>query len=339
VKAKANKPKTNWIIDAVLFLGFVLTFFLDVTGLALHQLLGVFVGLLAAYHLVVHWAWVKAVSRRLFKCGCGKARWNYVVDAGVLLSMALIILTGLVMSTWLELPLPNYFRWRQAHVWVSIATAALVTLKIAMHWRWIVNVARKHILPGLSATGQPALAPVPVLAEPRILNRRTFLVLMGGVGGVGVAGALAVRKLVGAQMMSEAAGALTLSETVGEQSVSDVRDNVLAEAPTATVEPTPTPDAQPSAPRGRGRRGGTARVESAAKTQSAVEPTRSPLEDAPSTVPEPEAEPIVTAPPAPTPVVVEDCSVRCPRACSYPGSCRKYVDDNNNGKCDLGECL
>jgi len=32
------------------------------------------------------------------------------------------------------------------------------------------------------------------------------------------------------------------------------------------------------------------------------------------------------------------CAVRCPRRCSYPGHCRRYVDANDNGRCDLGEC-
>jgi hypothetical protein len=32
------------------------------------------------------------------------------------------------------------------------------------------------------------------------------------------------------------------------------------------------------------------------------------------------------------------CSVRCDRRCSYPGHCHDYVDTNNNGRCDHGEC-
>ena len=35
----------------------------------------------------------------------------------------------------------------------------------------------------------------------------------------------------------------------------------------------------------------------------------------------------------------ENCVVRCPRGCSYPGGCRRYTDANNNQRCDLGECL
>ena len=33
------------------------------------------------------------------------------------------------------------------------------------------------------------------------------------------------------------------------------------------------------------------------------------------------------------------CSVRCGKRCSYPGHCRRYTDSNDNGRCDLGECL
>jgi len=36
---------------------------------------------------------------------------------------------------------------------------------------------------------------------------------------------------------------------------------------------------------------------------------------------------------------VPDCVIRCTRACAYPGKCRRYVDENGNYLCDLGECL
>jgi hypothetical protein len=40
-----------------------------------------------------------------------------------------------------------------------------------------------------------------------------------------------------------------------------------------------------------------------------------------------------------TQTAVAACTIRCPRGCSFPGHCRRYVDQNGNGKCDLGECL
>jgi hypothetical protein len=32
------------------------------------------------------------------------------------------------------------------------------------------------------------------------------------------------------------------------------------------------------------------------------------------------------------------CTVQCRKSCSYPGHCHDYVDTNDNGRCDLGEC-
>ncbi len=34
-----------------------------------------------------------------------------------------------------------------------------------------------------------------------------------------------------------------------------------------------------------------------------------------------------------------NCTVRCPRGCAFPGHCKRYTDTKNNGRCDLGECL
>lgn len=50
--------------------------------------------------------------------------------------------------------------------------------------------------------------------------------------------------------------------------------------------------------------------------------------------------PTVTAVPMTTESAFSNnCQVRCPKGCSFPGSCRRYTDNNQNQLCDLGECL
>jgi len=44
---KRPSPKTNWWIDAVLLGSFLVAFFMALTGLSLHQWLGLAVGVLA----------------------------------------------------------------------------------------------------------------------------------------------------------------------------------------------------------------------------------------------------------------------------------------------------
>lgn len=304
-----RSPRTNWIIDAVLFAGFILTFLLDITGLALHQWLGIGVGLLAAYHLIVHWRWVKSVTRRLGSCS-GQTRTYYLLDALLLAGMALTVLNGLVLSTWFSLPLDDYLAWRAFHVIVSIATLLLVVLKIALHWRWIASVARRHILRPVTPM-TPALQPasVPVKAQGTV-DRREFLRLMSVVG---VGAMLAIGSALNDELAALARGPVAEPESMiagVDASESPAADTVTAVAtPVAqvTVLPSPTPQS------------------SAAQTSATS---------------------VVVSTPLPTPTLASSptaasstCVVRCNVGCSYPGRCRRYTDQNKNNRCDLGECL
>jgi hypothetical protein len=144
---KTNKQIHNWLIAAALFTAFLLSFWLELTGVALHQWLGVAIGLVAGYHLFTHWNWVKAVTDRFFKQTSLQARLFYVVDATVLIGLATIIVTGLVISTWFDLALTNYALWKSVHIIASLATLAAVVIKLGLHWRWIVATARRYIFP------------------------------------------------------------------------------------------------------------------------------------------------------------------------------------------------
>ncbi len=166
---KMNKQKHNWLIDAALFIGFLLSFWLELTGVALHQWLGVVIGVGAGYHLLTHWTWVKSVTSRFFKQTSAQARRYYVVDATVLIGLAMIIVTGLVISTWLNLTLTNYSTWWTVHVIASLGTLAAIVIKLGLHWRWIIATARRYIFP---PRPQPA---------GNGLDRREFLRLMSGV--------------------------------------------------------------------------------------------------------------------------------------------------------------
>ncbi len=177
---ETNKQKTNWIIDAVLAIGFWLCFFLDLTGLSLHQWLGIAVGALAGYHTLAHWDWVTSVTRRFWGRASRRARLFYLIDASMLLGLSLIVVSGMVISTWLALSLDNYAAWKNFHIIASIATLLVMVLKLTLHWRWIALVARRYVFAS-PATRTPQ--PVPASSG---LDRREFLKWMGLVGAVSV---------------------------------------------------------------------------------------------------------------------------------------------------------
>ena len=256
---KQDKQKHNWLVDAALFGGFLGALWLDLTGVAVHQWLGLAVGALATYHLVKHWSWVKAVTARFFGRTSKQSRTFYAVDAALAVGFAAITVTGVVISTWLDLSLASYAAWHSVHVAASVATLALLVAKIGLHWRWIIDVARRRIFPVPAPSEQTGAArPAPVAAQ---MGRRDFVRLMAGVGAVALL-----------------AGANALVRSEGRE----------AEASSAALA-----------------------------TGGSAGPDRTPRRRARSST----------------------CSVRCGRRCLYPGHCRKYTDSNNNGRCDLGECL
>jgi hypothetical protein len=271
---KPDKQKTHWIIDAVLFGGFLLALWLELTGVALHEWLGLAVGALAGYHLWKHWSWVKAVTTRFLGRTSKQSRAYYVVDAALAAGFAAIAVTGLVISTWLDLPLAGYATWLDVHVIASVATLALLVGKIGLHWRWIANVARRNVFPARPMVGgQPA----PAAAQ---IGRRDFVRMMAGVGAAALLSGYNALK----QPEDEAAAAASPAPA----------------ASGAQAQATATPQA--------------AQTKSTTATQAQA----------------------ATAASASTSTT---CVVRCNKRCSYPGRCRRYVDSNKNGKCDLGECV
>jgi len=256
---KTNKQQRNWLIDAALFGGLLLAFWMELTGVEVHQWLGVAIATGAGYHLITHWAWVKSVTARFFSQTSEQARQYYLVDAAVLIGLAAITVTGLVISTWLNLTLSNFAAWKSLHVIASICTLLAVVVKIGLHWRWIVSTARRYVLP--KAASAPEVKAAPVAANA--LGRREFLRLMGGVSAVAVIA------------------------TVGAMDA--LKNTATASATTQTTSTT---------------------TNTTGTTQNTVN----------------------------TQQTSSSCVVRCNKRCSYPGQCRRYVDSNNNGKCDNGEC-
>ena len=233
-----NSHKTNWLIDAALFIGLLLSFWLDLTGVGWHQWLGVGLGVLITYHILAHWKWVEATSKKLFGRMARQPRIYYVIDLALLGGFYLIGLTGLVISTWLGLELSNYAAWRDLHVWVSIATLVVVVLKIGLHQGWIIRTARRYFAgrgpaqPGRSAPSleQTQLVMVAGRTAPATLKtgRRDFLLLIGVVGAAAVISTLGV-------LVEPAAGSQTLTvESESSQSELDTTSQYQAQSGTSS---------------------------------------------------------------------------------------------------------
>ncbi len=214
----------KWITAAALLIGFLVTFFLDWTGLEWHQWIGVALGALAAYHGWVHRTWVVSVARRLLGNTGGLGPLYFLIDAGLLAGFSVIVATGLVISSWLNLALTGYAAWLNVHVSAAVLTLVLVVVKVGTHWRWIVTTWRAE----MAALAGPD--PVAVVAAPvRSVrpSRREFLGLMGMVGAAAL--------LASAQALSGVTSQASAAESAGTE-VSVSTNGGTAAAATCTVQ-------------------------------------------------------------------------------------------------------
>ena len=181
-----KKNTLKWFINLILFVGFMLAFYLDLTGLTIHQWLGVFLAGFALVHLLQHGQWVKTVLQKFTDLG-GRTQLNLLMDAAVMLGLLLITLTGLLMSTWLNLTLTHYDTWRILHIAFSVETLVAVMLKLGLHWKMIVVQFKKGFKKPVPTNALPVPfavrvnLPVPQSRNAKQVSRRDFLVMMGAI--------------------------------------------------------------------------------------------------------------------------------------------------------------
>lgn len=306
-----SSPIAKWIVDAALLLGYCVAIWLDLTGLALHQWLGVGVSLLAGYHLLTHQDWVVAVTRRFFSKTSPRARIYYLINALILSGFITIGVTGLLISTWLNLTLDSMTALVNIHKWTAYLTLVVIFVKLALHWRWIVNVAGKFFAAPTThraKTGFPATTPMtssttsgstaPNMAT-RNYTRREILKLMG-------AAALSTVAVVGVTTKS-----LDTLQALNNGSTGTASGLATNTTPSAT--PTPI---------------------------NSTLPTTTPLSSIPTAIAAPPTATSNTSSASTSSSVPSLACLSCRRGkhCTYPGDCRDYVDSNGNNRCDRGEC-
>jgi hypothetical protein len=295
-----NKQVFTWFLDLIIMIIILVEYSLNLTGLKWHEWLGLGVGALLLVHFMMHWQWVVAVSKRLASSISGKTAMYYAIDCILLALFTSIILTGLAISSLLNLPLLNYQFWHFLHVTVSYLTLVVVGLKFALHWNWIANTATRKIFLRNRGIAQPVGT---ATSDSAILNRRQFLAQTGIFTGALVCTGIGYGKWMAENLLVEPV----------QQSTVDVQVETGAEQSTATAF-------QPRT---------EASVVQTVTSVSTNEPTSVILQSTVTSVPTVQAVKSVAAKSVPT----------CNRNCSYPGHCHRYVDSNNNNRCDHSESI
>jgi hypothetical protein len=141
------RARTNLVLDVGIGIAFLVAANPPLTGLAIHEWLGVAFAATLVAHLVLHWEWLTAATRSfVVRQGRGK-RLNYIVDACLFVALTAATLSGLLISRHvmaaLGLPLPAGRAWRGIHSLAANASIAALGVHLGLHWNWLaLNLPR-----------------------------------------------------------------------------------------------------------------------------------------------------------------------------------------------------
>jgi hypothetical protein len=139
------RTRLDFLLDGLLLVAYTFAYSLGFTGIAVHEWLGIGLGVVLLVHLTLHWDWVIRTTGKLVRRG-GRERFVWLVNL-LLLSMTLCIASGILISQvalpGLGITLPGSSFWRQMHDTTATLTLILVPVHAALRWRWIVGVGRR----------------------------------------------------------------------------------------------------------------------------------------------------------------------------------------------------
>ncbi len=146
-------------VDAMLLVAIVLLAAVHLTGLRVHEWLGIAFVLLVLVHLLYSWRWITTHTQRIFSGGSRRARINYLLNVTLFVIAMIVVISGLVIS---QAALPNLGiatiddgTWRALHNKLQTWALVAVGVHIAMNWTWI----RAALRPGWAATRRASRGP------------------------------------------------------------------------------------------------------------------------------------------------------------------------------------
>ncbi len=151
---KPNRSRRLFWVDASFFALFLLVINVPLTGLTIHEWLGITIGAVTVTHLVQHGDWVSSMLQRVLTATSLQNRVNYLMMIGLFVGFASIIVSGLLISR-VALPFIGYTPeggsfWLWLHLSSVGWVIALVASHVAMNWKWIVSTTDRLVFAPLA---------------------------------------------------------------------------------------------------------------------------------------------------------------------------------------------
>lgn len=163
-RSRLSETLKNFGVDIALFLMFIIDMNTRFTGIPIHEWLGIVLGGALVYHLLLHWQWIVALTRKIVSKLPAVQRIRYFVDLLLFIDMVIVVASGILIS---EAALPQVgiqigrnFLWRGLHHSSTELISWLVGFHLALSWGWISSAFGHYIWQPLTRKQRSEVEPI-----------------------------------------------------------------------------------------------------------------------------------------------------------------------------------
>lgn len=136
-------------VDVLLLATLLLLWSPRLTGLPLHEWLGLSLGAPLIVHLLLSWSWISSGTRRLVAGRNRRARINYILNWVLFVLIVIEVSSGVAIShvalPFFGIPTVNDRSWRALHNLTLNWALLVLGFHVAMNWRPLVLGVSRHV--------------------------------------------------------------------------------------------------------------------------------------------------------------------------------------------------
>ncbi|NCA99554.1 MAG: DUF4405 domain-containing protein [Clostridia bacterium] len=141
------KLKKKLILDSILVVTLLVVMVPALSGVFLHEWIGVVIAAGLVIHLVLNRKWIAGVSRKFLSPMTLELRLSYLMNLMLGLAMVLTLISGVLISQYLftALNAADLALWTIIHAVASRATLGITIVHVLLHLSWIKNALKQAL--------------------------------------------------------------------------------------------------------------------------------------------------------------------------------------------------
>ncbi len=147
---KNNKIKVIRTIKIILYVIMTIIMLIlmntNITGMELHEILGVGIFLIFLIHKILNIKWIIAITKNIFSKKVNlKTKIVYILNVILLITITANVITGILISKCIltNISISNSQNLSSWHKFISYWSLIIISIHIGLHWEMLINMFKK----------------------------------------------------------------------------------------------------------------------------------------------------------------------------------------------------